>query len=231
MTTDLASLTSLARQTFAQLASVRLDGALLDLGLAGIRAKLDVVDTRPGPLGPAVHLRLELTGGPFRQPLPDTFAAAGETTEAAIQQAVQSWVDGPLELLREAVASPHETTYDLTQSNPTTQRTHKWGIFAGPLQIASDEALMERIYRALDEKPLFERLHTAKALPVLEPGRVHLVKLFAMRAGIHGPVLGECKVDGEPVESAAKVLAGVELPTSSAHQFVRQYLLFVPADA
>lgn len=208
------------------------DGRLMVADKLWIAATLQ--DVKEGPRGCVASVKVEAFLQPdAAQGLLDGPVGVGATPEAAVDAALRGWCDGVLRPLRDALALPYgervEARFDFTQVHQgegQPDETVAWDVFAGPLQVrgAPHGPLVEQLI----ERPPFQTLAEADALPALDPdGRVQWVRIFAARHAGHDDVV-EVSLDNEPWGPGVDALtAAIEWPEVPAFLAVRQVLVLV----
>jgi hypothetical protein len=201
---------------------------LVALGWGDLFARTVVLQLHEPAGGVFLALGIEVTGGEFSRPMRDYSMGGGPTIDAAINSALQAWLNGPYAMLRDALGDAAvQYHYRIDQQNNATGETTQWVIFESPLQLGGDEASREPLHKAISAKPLFVRFAEKSALPPLEPNQVHWLKVHAARDVGGGSPLNECIFDSAAWPTGQQLLAEFEWPSLEAQQTFRQYWIFL----
>jgi hypothetical protein len=157
----------------------------------------------------------------------DEFAGVGRTAAEALVTAVEAWVAGPLELVREVLTEPRpEHRFELTAQDGAGGEA-RFAVYDGPLQLSGPEGAQRGLLAAFEEHPPFARVAEGGALGVLTAGQAHWLKLYGARLG-DAPAVLECVLDGEDLPAGVAALGSVPWPPGEAHRTFRQYCVLVP---
>jgi hypothetical protein len=190
-----------------------LDDGLVKL-VGGIQARCHVAQiNRHGGVA-VVELQLALSGGPFGDRwVLERWGGVGAGTDDAIVQGVSDWCRVPHRALERA----------LDGSEPTIRAE----LHGAPLRAYADDVMMrgaevaELVGRLRQGSPCAEVLAHPELLPILGPGRAHLLTCFAARPGDGAPVI-EVTIDGAPWPPAARAFDALRWPDHVAYASLRQ---------
>ena len=87
--------------------------------------------------------------------------------------------------------------------------------------------MQQSVLASCEDAPPFTLLSEPGALPLLDPARSHVLKLFAARAP-DGTTQAEVRVDSVSQESAEKALARFTFPETTSIASLRQYFVLRP---
>lgn len=188
------------------------DGSVALVG--GITARCHVAQiNRHGGVA-VVELQLALSGGPFGDGYVfERWGGVGAGVDDAIVQGVSDWCGVPYRALERA----------LDGSEPTLRAV----VHGAPVRAYADDVMMRGPeVRALVASlgpggPIATVLGHAELLPLLTPGRAHLITCFAARPGEGDPVI-EVTIDGAPWPPATRAFAALRWPDDVAYASFRQ---------
>lgn len=200
---------------------------LVSLGWGDLVVRPVILQIQEPPGAVVIALGMEVTGGEFAKPMRDVSVGVGPTPEEAIKSGLQAWANGPYTVLHAAL-SDEATQYlcKLTLTNNETGESSDWAVFQSPLQLGGVDEARDPLLQRMQEKHLFQMLLENQALPVLEQGQVHWMKLHAARENGQ-QAMAESIFDSALWPNGQTVLEKFPWPEIQGPQTFRQYWVFV----
>jgi hypothetical protein len=160
--------------------------------------------------------------------LSDTNVGVGASLEAAIAESAEAWVDGVLAPVRQAFGEAEDDTginiYDLVTVDIERAEETSWEAFAGPFQLRGARDRQEAVAAYLaDEPPLVTLLiNDLTALLTEKPAPLIWIKLLLQKPPA-GPMVVECKANGEQWHEGERALAKFDWPAGSEGMLIKQF--------